>query len=49
MKKRRPEVNTVSQVVCANTGMSAAQLLHDTRIYAIKGLDTAVLMIKEAI
>ena len=49
MKKRRPELNTVSQVVCANTGMSAAQLLHDTRNYVIKGLDTAAQMIKEAI
>lgn len=49
MKKRRPELNTVSQVVCANTGMSAAQLLHDTRTYTIKGLDSAALMIKEAI
>lgn len=49
MKKRRPEFNTVSQVVCANTGMSAAQLLRDTHMYTIKGLDTAALMIKEAI
>lgn len=49
MKKRRPELNTVSQVVCANTGMSAEQLLHDTCTYTIKGLDIAAQMINEAI
>lgn len=49
MKKRRPEHNTVSQVVCANTRMSADQLLHDTRTYAIKGLNIAAQMITKAI
>lgn len=49
MKKRRSELNTVSQVVCANTGMSAELLLHDTRTYVIKGLDTAAQMIKKTI
>lgn len=49
MYKRRPELNTVSQVVCENTGMSAAQLLHDTCIYTIKGIDSAAQMIRKAI
>lgn len=49
MYKRRPELNTVSQVVCENTGMNAAQLLHDTCIYTIKGIDSAAQMIRKAI
>lgn len=49
MKKRRPELDTISQIVCNNTKMSTARLLNDTNTYTIKGIDVAAKMVKNAI
>lgn len=49
MRKRRPALNTISEIVCENTKMSAAQLLNDTHTYWVRGIDVAAKMIKDAI
>ncbi len=44
-----PRLRTVEEVVCANTGMTAKELLDDRNDYRIDGLSTAAAMLKKAV
>ena len=44
-KKRNPGLHTIEEIVCANTGASAEEMVHDTAPYTVDGIREAVQLI----
>ena len=47
-KQKNPALNTIKEVVMANTGLSEKELLNDEKEYEIRGIDEVVKVLEKA-